>query len=182
VQITGGRATGPPGLTYPLGCPTVAWVHAPVADPTANGRGPDAPGRSGRFTPLAVGGVAAAGVALIAAVDPSDGGFPVCLSRSALGIDCPLCGGLRCVNALVRGDVVAAVDHNVVLAALLPLAALAWAAWTFMRLSRRTVPPLPSPGPAVWIPTVVLLAAFTVGRNVGGDGWLAWLGSDLPGG
>ena len=39
--------------------------------------------------------------------NPTDSGVPICWSQAAFGIDCPLCGGLRCTNALLRGDLAA---------------------------------------------------------------------------
>jgi hypothetical protein len=35
-----------------------------------------------------------------------------CLFRTALGIDCPMCGGTRMLGALMHGDVLAAADLN----------------------------------------------------------------------
>jgi hypothetical protein len=137
--------------------------------------GPRVSGRPWR-APVVVGAVAAVGTVAIAALDPSDGGAPVCLSQSILGVDCPLCGGLRCVNSLVRGDLLAAADHNVLLAVVLPVAAVLWAAWMVRAVQGR---PLRLPRPPRWslVALGVVLVTFTVTRNIGGGGWIGWLGS-----
>src|SRR5690606_38750821 len=77
-------------------------------------------------------GVAAAlgATAYVGLVDPSDGGaYPLCPSRFVLGLDCPACGGLRGTHDLLNGDVVGALDHNLLLPALLTVFGVAFALW-----------------------------------------------------
>ena len=105
--------------------------------PAESGHGPQAPGpvtaavtrrqRVGRAAGLA----AAAGVtAYVGLVDPSSGGaYPLCPSRVLLGVDCPACGGLRGTHDLLNGDVVGALDHNLLLPALLAVYAVAFGLW-----------------------------------------------------
>lgn len=126
--------------------------------------------------PVAVGAAAACGCAAIAMANPSDGGVPICWSQAVFGVDCPFCGGLRCVSSLVRGDWAAAADHNVVAAVLVPLAALAWLWWLVAALRER---PLRWRRPPTWalVGVGVVLIAFTVARNVGGPAWVDWLAS-----
>jgi hypothetical protein len=111
--------------------------------------------------PVVAGAVVACGCAAIALVDPGD---------------CPFCGGLRCVNALVRGDWLAAADHNVLLAVVLPLVALGWLVTLVRALQGRPIrrPRIP---PAGLIGIALFLVAFTVARNVGGPAWVEWLNS-----
>jgi hypothetical protein len=127
--------------------------------------------------PAAIGAAVAAGTVAIAAIGPADDGPPVCMSRLVLGADCPFCGGLRCVGALARGDLVAAADHNLLLAVVLPLLAVGWAIWMF-----RTLRHLPVSAPripwGVWTALTVFIVGFTVVRNVGGADWMQWLASD----
>jgi hypothetical protein len=112
-----------------------------------------------------IGGTVALGAGAIALVDPRDSGVPVCWSQGVFGIDCPLCGGLRCVNSLARGDLAAAADHNVVLAVALPVVAVAWAVWMVSALRGR---PLRFPTVPRWLWTIAAVAvvAFTVVRNL----------------
>ena len=128
--------------------------------------------------PVLVGaGVAAASLA-IAAWNPTDGGAPLCWSKGFLGVDCPFCGGLRCVNSLVRGDWLAAADHNVLLAVVLPVAAVLWVVWLVkaVRGERFELPKVPT---LAWVGIVVFLVAFTVARNVGGPAWAEWINSGV---
>jgi len=123
------------------------------------------------------GGLVAAGCAAIAVVDPGDSGVSVCWSKSLLGIDCPLCGGLRATNSLLRGDWLAAADHNVLLAVALPVVAVVWLVWLVQALRGRDfrLPRLPRPA---WWAVLALLVVFTVVRNLPVDsGWIHWLAS-----
>jgi len=126
--------------------------------------------------PALVGAGIAAGCAAIALVDPQDSGVPICWSQGVFGIDCPLCGGLRCTNALLRGDLAAAADHNVLLAIALPVIAVVWAVWLYrsIRGERFRLPAVPH-----WLIGVaaVAIVAFTVVRNMDASGWIGWLGS-----
>lgn len=145
----------------------------------SSGTGPDrAALRSGAI----VGAIVAAGTAAIVAVDPSDSGVPICWSQGVFGIDCPLCGGLRCVNSLARGDWVAAADHNVVLAVLLPLAVLGWVAWMVAAWRGRRLqwPPALRSGPLPKVliaGAIVAVLAFTVARNLDTNAVTLYLGS-----
>ena len=122
-------------------------------------------------------GVAAASLA-VAAWNPTDGGAPLCWSKGFLGVDCPFCGGLRCVNSLVRGDWLAAADHNVLLAVVLPVAAVLWVVW-LVRSVRGEEFRLPPVSRAAWVGIVLFLVAFTVVRNVGGPAWADWINSGV---
>lgn len=131
--------------------PAVAVLTPPVA----------ARQRWGRLAGLA----AAVGVAAyLAAVDPSRAAYPPCPSRLVLGLDCPACGGLRGAHDLLRGDVAAALDHNLLLPLWLGLAAVAAALWLLPLAGRRA----PAIRPPRWlvIGTGALAALFTVLRNL----------------
>lgn len=124
--------------------------------------------------PASIGAAAAAGTAAIALAGPDDGGTPICVSQAVFGIDCPFCGGLRCVGALARFDLWAAADHNVVLAVALPLLAVAWLVWMVATLRGRPVR-VPRVPVGAWVALGVVLVAFTVARNLDGSGWIGWL-------
>ncbi len=111
------------------------------------------------------GGAVAAGALAIAAVGPTDTGVPVCWSAGLFGVDCPLCGGLRCTSALVHGDWFAAADHNLLLAIALPLVAVGWAVWMFGALRGRPVR-MPRVPPWAWVTLGVVTIAFTLVRNM----------------
>jgi hypothetical protein len=113
---------------------------------------------------------------VLALVDPEDraGWSPRCPFRLATGLDCPGCGGTRAVSALVRGDLLVALDHNVVTVALLPVLAYGWVGWLAHRLGRRrTRPELPTW--CAWT-IAITLGVFLVARNLPW-GPLVWLGS-----
>ncbi|UDY35450.1 DUF2752 domain-containing protein [Dermatobacter hominis] len=159
MTVTGGDRTDPrPGWVPPAELPR--------------------PPRPRWVAPVATGAALAAGCAAVALWDPGDGGTAVCWSRSVFGVDCPLCGGLRAANALLRGDWLAAADHNVIVAVGLPIAAVLWAVWLVRSLQDRPfrLPTLPRPA---LVAVGVALLAFTVVRNLDVDvGWVHWLAAD----
>ncbi len=122
---------------------------------------PHADWRKGALLGAAV-GASTLGLAL---VNPRDSGMPVCWSAGFFGIDCPLCGGLRCVNSLARGDWLTAADHNVLLAVALPVVVAGWVLWMVAAVKRRPFT-LPRAGNWAWVLAVGTVAAFTVLRNL----------------
>lgn len=117
--------------------------------------------------PLSAGALTAA-TAYVGLVDPNtSAAYPQCLSRLLLHLDCPFCGGLRSVHALLQGDLPAAVDHNLLVVALLPLLAAMWFVWAIGRLGIGPLwlrqARLPRPVVAVLLVVGVL---FTVARNL----------------
>lgn len=141
---------------------------------------PAAPAPTGRprwVAPVVTGGLLAVGCAAVAIANPGDGGTPVCLSKAIFGVDCPFCGGLRATNSLLRGDWLAAADHNVLLAVALPLTAALWLVWLVQSLRGRELHLPRIPRPALWA-GLGLLVVFTVLRNLPVDsGWIHWLAS-----
>jgi hypothetical protein len=85
------------------------------------------------------------------------GWYPRCPTKLLTGLDCPGCGTLRGVHDLLRGDVVAAADHN-----LLMLVALVWFAVLAVRSIRRRE----IIGPRVASHWLVAVAVFAVARNL----------------
>ncbi|MEA3215945.1 MAG: hypothetical protein QOJ19_2101, partial [Acidimicrobiia bacterium] len=105
----------------------------------------------------------AAGVAACVIVGLSgsyQGVMPPCPFKTATGLDCPGCGLTRGLRQLSHGHPLSALDHNVLLAAIVPLTAWAWLAWAGAPIPR--VPRLS--GRDSWI-LVLGLAAFAVVRN-----------------
>ncbi|MGH9210276.1 MAG: DUF2752 domain-containing protein [Acidimicrobiales bacterium] len=112
---------------------------------------------------------AAAGLAAVTSyvylVDPDKGGaYPLCPSRTLLGIDCPACGGLRGTNALLHGQVSEALDHNVLLPVYLAFIAAALGFWLLPLIGRQ--PRSVRPPRWLLVGIVGVLAAFTVARNL----------------
>ena len=95
----------------------------------------------------------------------------VCPLRATTGLDCPLCGATRATFALLRGDVVTALDHNALYVLGLPVVGVLVLLW----LVRGRWPAWARTASATWS-VVVLAAVFTVARNVPIDA-LAVLGS-----
>lgn len=121
--------------------------------------------------PATAAAVALAGTAALAVVDPTSTHVPLCPLKAVTGLDCPLCGGLRAVHALTRGDIGTALDHNVLVTVGLPFAVAFWAIWMAgaLRHGRRAVP-LPR---ALSVTLLVLLVGFAVLRNLEPLDWLA---------
>ena len=95
----------------------------------------------------------------------------VCPLRATTGLDCPLCGATRATFALLRGDLIAALDHNALYVLALPVLGVVVLLW----LLRGSVPDSFRTRLATWS-LVSVVAAFTVARNVPIDA-LAVLGS-----
>jgi hypothetical protein len=126
-------------------------------------------------TRLAALGAAAGATALVALVDPQGGGpYPLCPSRLLFGVDCPGCGGLRGTHDLLHGQVVDALDHNLLLPFVLAFMAFALGRW-LLPLVGRPARPLHPPRWAV-VAALVVVVAFTVLRNLPVPA-LAWLDS-----
>lgn len=110
--------------------------------------------------PLATLAGSAVVLGYLAAVDPSEPGhYPLCPTKFLLGIDCPGCGLLRGTHALLDGDLPRALDHNVLLIVLVPLAVVLWARWTWHAWRGVT----PAVSARAWrMRTLVTIAAFAV--------------------
>jgi hypothetical protein len=66
----------------------------------------------------------------VAAVDPNQPGhYPLCPTRALFGVDCPGCGLMRGTHDLITGNVSGALDHNILVVALMPLALVLWIRW-----------------------------------------------------
>lgn len=148
--------------------------------------GPAAPrSRARRMAgPLAAAGGLLAATTYIGLVDPNaPGHYPLCPTKYLTGLDCPGCGGLRCVHSLAHGDLVGALDHNAfVVLLVIPLILGGLIAWA-VREWRGDPPPAPGHRwfEKRWLgwTLVVVMVVFTVVRNIGGVPAFAWLGSSV---
>ena len=99
-------------------------------------------------------------------IDPAHVNGPVCPFLAITGLYCPGCGTLRCLHALLHGDLRTAAGSNVMTLLLLPVIVVAWVATGIAALGGRPVPVLARVprwvGPAIVIATVT----FWVLRNV----------------
>ena len=132
-----------------------------------------APGWRGVRTPVLVAGVLLAGSVALHLRDPhQSGSYGFCPWLALTGTYCPGCGGLRAVNDLTHGDVLAAASSNLLFVASLPFIALWWLrsfvdGWRGVRRhdSDRTA----------YVVLAVVLAStmvFWVLRNLPFAGWL----------
>lgn len=73
--------------------------------------------------------------------DPTTPGgpFPLCPTKALLGIDCPGCGALRMMYALLHGDVAVAVQYNALGVVAVALLLWAFGAWTYGRIVGRRI-------------------------------------------
>ena len=117
-----------------------------------------ADGTSPRSLGLVVLGGAVVGFGALLLRPPVHGAYPVCPWLALTGADCPLCGGMRATESLLRGDVAGAADFNLLVTIALPLLLLG--AVVAAVLGRRAQP-LVAAGFAK--PTVIAVAAVTAG-------------------
>ena len=116
------------------------------------------------LAPLAVGAVAGLSVGALLVADPNEAGhYPTCPFLAVTGLQCPGCGALRAIHALLHGDVAAAAGFNVLVVLMLPVLAWAWSSWTVSSLGGR--PRVPTLPPAASYSIAGVLVAFWVLRN-----------------
>lgn len=88
--------------------------------------------------PMAVAGAALAGAGLIGWLDPGRLPFlPPCPLHALTGLWCPFCGGTRAIDALIAGDLGAALGLNLLVVVAVPLVAAEWVRWTVGRARGR---------------------------------------------
>lgn len=129
--------------------------------------------RGTRLPLLVAGGLTAATAALRLRDPHVSGSWGYCPFLVLTGRPCPACGGLRAVNDLTHGDLVAAMSSNLLVVALIPVAVYWWAQWYRAASGRR--PPLGT-GPArMWLVwgSLALGVVFGVVRNLAFGAWLA---------
>lgn len=138
-------------------------MSAPATSPVRAGHHPPARWRAAR-APLAVGAGAAAVAATLVARSPHvPGGYGFCPFRAVLGVWCPGCGGLRAAHDLLHGDLAGAWDMNPLAVVAVPLLVGAWVWWLARAWRGR---PVPTPSGRAVAALGVVLAAFTVARNL----------------
>lgn len=137
-------------------------------------------GPLGRMNRWIIAGTALAGTVGLGAylylVDPNNpsNAYPKCPLKLLTGIDCPGCGGLRATHSLLHGDILGALDHNLLAFIILPVMLYALLRYVMAQFDR-PLPPIPTRRFMAWaVPVFVLV--FTVVRNIP-VGPFAYLGS-----
>ena len=112
--------------------------------------------------------------AIVATVDPHHPGrFPTCPTRWFTGLDCPACGTMRGLHDLAHGDVLGALDHNLLLALAVPFGLWIWSGW--VRTAATGARPRRVDWPrSVAVVALVVVGVFTVARNLPPPA-VAWL-------
>jgi len=128
--------------------------------------------------PVGVAALAVAGCTYLAFVNPNEPGhYPICPSRAIFGVDCPGCGGMRGMNCLLHGDIAGALNHNLLLVIVVPLALMFWGLW-LIRAVRGRYPSVTMRQfqfrNRILITSLVLMLAFGVVRN-----FVPYLGSGV---
>ena len=119
-----------------------------------------------------IGGLALATLALRLRDPHESGSWGLCPS-AALGFWCPGCGGLRAVNDLTHGDLLAAASSNLLLVVALPFAVVGLVLWTLDRAAGRHRRLDPRVGRPLGWSVLALVVTFTVVRNLAVGSWLA---------
>ena len=172
---------GEPGAPTPEGVDPGAELPAPP--PSKSRRLADAYRRLPVWAgPVAAGGLALSGCIYIGLVDPNqpgNGAYPQCAFKMLTGLDCPGCGLTRGVHALVTGHPLRALDHNVLLALIVPIAVYSYAVWLTRSVFGWNLPAITVPK-KLSVALLPILLGFWVLRNIP-VGPLTWLGSGAAG-
>lgn len=119
--------------------------------------------------PLVVGGGALAACVYTVANDPNTekGIFPGCPFKAMTGLDCPGCGMTRGVYALLQGDPIGMVNHNLLLLIVLPVVLYTYLRWSLASFGFDRLPALAI---KQWQSNAVLgvFVTFWVVRNLPG--------------
>jgi hypothetical protein len=121
---------------------------------------------------LTIGGLGLATVALHVRDPHAHGSWGVCPS-AAMGIYCPGCGGLRAVNDLTNGQVGAAASSNLLLLVAIPVVVFLLGRWALDAWTGRERDHDARLAMGLTAVVLVLMAVFTVARNLPLGDWLA---------
>ena len=147
--------------------PPPGWEGLDAPDPLGSTGHRWAPAATSVLTRWQFATLAAAGAGAclyVALVDPNtSSAYPQCPLRAMTGWDCAGCGGLRATHALLTGDLPRAVDHNLLVVLLAPLAIYGIVQVVLAQRGRK----LPAIRYRGWMTPVIvgLLFAFSVARN-----------------
>ena len=123
--------------------------------------------------PALVGAAGLSSAAILYARDPHEqGAYGYCPFLLLTGRPCPGCGGLRAVNDLAHGDVVAAISSNALVVALAGIAGILWLIWTIRR-SRGHDRPMIRITERTGVVVIAVAVVFGFVRNMPWGSWLA---------
>ena len=107
-----------------------------------------------------------AGAGAVAYFDPTSARFfPVCPLYSLTGFACPGCGLTRGFHALFHGDILTALDYNVLLPVFALLIGFGFFSLIYFALRGRRIPLGLAHPNALWV-FLVMLMIFGVARNL----------------
>ena len=121
---------------------------------------------------LTIGGLGLATLALHLRDPHAHGSWGLCPS-AAIGIYCPGCGGLRAVNDLTNGQVGAAASSNLLLLVAIPVVVFLLGRWALDGWTGRVREHDARLAMRLTALVLVLMAVFTVARNLPVGHWLA---------
>lgn len=121
-------------------------------------------------TPLLAGAATGLATVLVASVNPNNPGhYPPCPLKWVTGLDCPACGGLRTVFSLSHGDLMSAIDHNLLAVIALPALVVWWGVIVYRGWTGRERVVTPKSARRTRIITIAIIVvtiAFTIARNL----------------
>lgn len=94
------------------------------------------------------------------------GSWGYCPMYALLGVQCPLCGGLRAVNDLTRGDLSAAWESNALLIIAIPIFVVWFVIWTHNRIIGKPTEVTPQTRRAMTTSAVIVAVTFGVARDL----------------
>ncbi|MET0930436.1 MAG: DUF2752 domain-containing protein [Aeromicrobium sp.] len=124
--------------------------------------------------PALVGAAGLGAAALLRFRDPHDSGtYGFCPFETLTGLPCPGCGGLRAVNDLTRGDLVAAVSSNLFAVLLVATFGVLWVVWLVRRARGQRGAQLVRVSTRAGLAVLLVFLVFGVLRNTPWGAWLA---------
>jgi len=118
--------------------------------------------------PLALGGLAATSCLYVAMIDPNQPNstfLPQCTFKVLTGFDCPGCGLTRAMHSLLTGDPFGAVNHNIFILLIFPLAVYTYTRWLLQTTVGWEIPAVRlNKNLGLAVPVVV--AVFWILRNI----------------
>ena len=113
-----------------------------------------------------VSAVGVAGAVLLYFVEPTTAPlFPMCPFHALTGLHCPGCGTSRALHQLLHGDIVAALDFNVLSTLFVPVIAWTWISHGLQTMGHRPLPSIQWRPAALWT-LLAVVVLFWIARNL----------------